>query len=135
MDKINHLQAIIAAYSTKAQVERSASQMTLGKLISALGQISAERITHGFGFLHSYRGYYADLAFDPEDSPIGNVGDLLALCKNAMGKVFTGYKGGDFLMGETTPLWISEYGATGLRLIDLDTSKEIIEPITAPDEE
>jgi hypothetical protein len=58
---------------------------------------------------HSYRGYYSDLAFEGGTSQI-EAHELLASCKSAMGKVFTGYKGGDFMMGELTPLWVASYG-------------------------
>jgi len=35
-----------------------------------------------------------------------------------MGKVYEGYKGGDYVMGANTPLWIGEYGsAGGIKLI------------------
>lgn len=30
--------------------------------------------------------------------------------KEAIGKTFTGYKGGDFLMGKNTPVWLAENG-------------------------
>ena len=38
------------------------------------------------------------------------VKDLLKILKLAIGKTMTGYKGGDFLIGKTTPLWVSAYG-------------------------
>ena len=33
--------------------------------------------------------------------------DLLEKLKECVGKTFVGYKGGDFLMGKTTPVWIA----------------------------
>lgn len=36
--------------------------------------------------------------------------DLLDVLKLAHGKFFTGYKGGDFTMGKTTPVWVANYG-------------------------
>lgn len=65
----------------------------------------------------SYRGYYSDLAldfttkYDADDfTDIDTVGELLKEAKACIGKTFTGYKGGDFTMDETTPLWVSDYG-------------------------
>lgn len=38
------------------------------------------------------------------------VKDLLRVLKVAIGKTMTGYKGGNFLIGKTTPIWVSTYG-------------------------
>ncbi len=46
---------------------------------------------------HSYRGYYSDLALE-RDAGTRPAAELLAECKAAMGQVFTGYKGGDYVM-------------------------------------
>lgn len=40
------------------------------------------------------------------------VADLLAVLKLAQGKYFVGYKGGDFTMGKTTPVWVANYGSS-----------------------
>jgi hypothetical protein len=36
--------------------------------------------------------------------------EWIEILKEAQGKTFTGYKGGDFLMGKNTPVWLAEYG-------------------------
>jgi len=36
-----------------------------------------------------------------------------------MGQVFNGYKGGDFVMGALTPVWIASYGRLGRKIIAL----------------
>lgn len=87
---------------------------------------------------NSWRGSYDELAisYDPEEtgsynsdeieeqfddmtfykqkeiklSNIPTVKEFLSLAKECMGKTFTGYKGGDFLMGKTTPIWVANYG-------------------------
>ncbi|MFW5962624.1 MAG: hypothetical protein ACOCQR_03310 [bacterium] len=41
------------------------------------------------------------------------VKDLLQMLKSIIGKTMTGYKGGDFLIGKSTPLWVSKYGESG----------------------
>lgn len=38
--------------------------------------------------------------------------DLLAVLKLANGKYFQGYRGGDFTMGKTTPIWVANYGTS-----------------------
>lgn len=65
----------------------------------------------GFNHPHSYRGYYTDLAFEPRENT--TVGEMLGCAKEALGKTYSGYKGGDFKMGEYTDVWLSEYGRCG----------------------
>ena len=110
------LQAMVNGMSAQWQRERSESQMTLGKLIADLEAMPADTEVRGLESAHSYRGYYCDLAFEPIKAKV-KVSSLLAECKAAMGKVFTGYKGGDYVMGESTPVWISHYGTTGQKLM------------------
>lgn len=83
--------------------------MELGKLIQRLEQADPDlAVRMGFGSPHSYRGYYDELAFEPE--PNVSVGDMLEAAKGALGKTFIGYKGGEFTMDEYTTVWISRYG-------------------------
>lgn len=67
-------------------------------------------VPHGFGEPMSYRGYYDELAFEPVEST--TFGEMLTHARNALGATFTGYKGGDYKMGEYTPCWIAEYGTS-----------------------
>jgi hypothetical protein len=90
--------------------------------------------------IDSWRGSYAELAIQTED--FGNYqgevekdyGDFqshkqikigyknptieqwLAVLKEVIGKTFTGYKGGDFLMGKNTPVWLAEYGNSSFNI-------------------
>ena len=44
------------------------------------------------------------------------VSDFLKILKFILGKYFIGYKGGDFTMGKTTPLWVANNGeSSGFR--------------------
>jgi hypothetical protein len=80
----------------------------------------------GLGRFTSYRGYYQDLAFIPTDEKV-TASTLLVQCQNAMGKVFEGYKGGDFVMGELTPLWLSDYGrASGIKIMSIGDDGKIV---------
>lgn len=109
--------------------ERSETQLTLGELIEFLKSQPSDLLIEGLGELDSYRGYYRDLAFEPVTTQ-RSAKDLLDECQSAMGKVFEGYKGGDYLMGENTPLWVANYGSCGTRLMSvinngsLETSDE-----------
>lgn len=128
----NMLQALVDGLNAQAQHDRAQQQMTLGGLIAALETLDPDRFVVGFGRPISYRGYYCDLAFTPSDEP-RTVADLLRVCReDCMGQVFVGYKGGDFVMGALTPLWIAGYGQSGSpRLMGLDTDADPIAPITA----
>lgn len=63
----------------------------------------------GFRNPHSYRGFYHDLAFEPAQNV--RVGDMLDDAQRALGTVYEGWKGGDFLMKEYTDCWLAEEGS------------------------
>jgi len=115
---MNEMQAMLDGMSAGWQRERAESQMTLGDIIKYLEAQPENKEIQGLGDLDSYRGYYADLAFEPTDN-YEQAGSLLEKCKSAMGQVFTGYKGGDFVMGALTPLWVASYGGCGDKLISI----------------
>lgn len=72
--------------------------MDLGKLIELLSAIDAEiKVKNGFGNPHSWRGSYDELSFEPvKDTTIG---EMLAAAESADGATYTGWKGGEYLMG------------------------------------
>lgn len=113
---MNALQLLVDGMNQAEQKKRSVSQLTLGGIIKALESLPSDTLIHGLGELDSYRGYYCDLAFEPI-SESRTVENILVECKNAMGQVFQGYKGGDFLMGATTPLWLAHYGLCGKKIM------------------
>lgn len=120
----NPLQAMLDGWSAQLQKERAGSQMTLGALIAALEAMPADDQVANLCSPHSYRGYYSDLAFE-RDVGMRSAGELLAECRAAMGKVFTGYKCGEFVMGALTPVWVAFYGCCGKKLITLSAGGEI----------
>lgn len=99
--------------------------MTLGELIDALKRKDAA-MAIAFDFVHfvpqgidSYRGYYDQLAlgYGHGDTIVASV---LQTCEDAVGKKFTGYKGGDYVMGRETPVWVANYGeAGGTAIVDV----------------
>jgi hypothetical protein len=110
---------MVDGMSARWMRERAETQMTLGKMISALEALPPDTAITGLGRAHSYRGYYSDLAFRPQDEPV-TAGDLLAQCRAAMGQVFEGYKGGDYVMGALTPVWVAHYGDCGQKLLAIN---------------
>lgn len=99
----------------------------------------------------SWRGSYCELAIQTEmigshntdevekeypeygmtiwkTAPIGKenptVGEWIEVLKQAIGKTFTGYKGGDFLMGKNTPVWLAEYGDASFVLDEKEINEE-----------
>lgn len=131
------IQAIFNAVSEAARDTRSDYQMTLGKLIAELSEQqpgASVALADGTGVepesLHSYRGYYSDLAISARPEPT-TCGELLEALRDALGKEFTGYKGGENLMGEDAPLWLSEYGVnSGLAIMELVPSADGLTLVT-----
>lgn len=105
--------------------------LRLGQIIHLLeGQPKNNGVQFDFcrfnpGHLTSYRGYYDQLALTyemKEKDP--TVSEILQMMKAAVGATFQGYKGGDFMMDEDTPVWVAEYGST---------SETVLTGITAED--
>src|ERR1044072_2340918 len=65
--------------------------------------------------IDSYRGDYSHLAlgFKAEHDESMTVAALLTLLKSSIGKVFHGYKGGEYKASEDTPVWVANYGESG----------------------
>ena len=121
---MDNLQALVDGLSAQWQRERADTQMTLGKLIAALEAMPEGTQVANLDDEHSYRGYYSDLAFKPLEGT-RPASELLADCKAAMGQVYEGYKGGDFVMGALTPVWVAFYGSCGQKLMAIHPGGEI----------
>lgn len=119
-----NLQTLIDGMSAQWQRERSQTQMTLGKLIDQLEKMSPETQVANLRNPDSYRGYYCDLYFEIGEGTRPAI-ELLADCKSAMVQVFTGYKGGDYVMCALTPLWIANYGCLGKKLMAIHIGGKI----------
>lgn len=95
-------------------------QLTLGDMIDSLAVIDqTAHLRFAFGLfevgeLASYRGYYDELALsfesDTRGKPVRTVGEVKVMLEAAVGKTFTGWKGGEFLMNRATPLWAARRG-------------------------
>ena len=109
---------MINGFNDDSQRQRAKTQMTLGGMIERLSQLDPDMQIDGLAEPHSYRGYYVDLAFETSDAM--PVSEMLSMANDCMGETFEGYKGGDFTMGRTTPVWIADYGCCGLRLMGIN---------------
>ena len=89
--------------------------LSFGELIARLEKENQDNpgkfLRFGFRNPHSYRGFYEGIAFEPANKI--SVEEMLASAKDALGKTFQGWKGGDYIMGEHTPVYIGEYGDCG----------------------
>ena len=118
---------------TKAQREKRfsrSSQLSLGQFIEEIEKAGLveengddKEICFDFGTavptcLDSWRGAYDELelgykltGYDSlEDSVQVKAKDILSELKSAIGKEFTGWKGGEYTMNENTPVWASNSG-------------------------
>lgn len=124
MGHMNMIQNLIDGMNAQMQKARAETQMTLGQLIAALEAMPPGTAVANLTGPHSYRGYYVDLAFELQDGT--RLKDHLLLeCRQAMGRVFQGYKGGDYVMGERTPIWVANYGTTGLKLLGIHAGGQL----------
>jgi hypothetical protein len=125
-----NIQAFFDGMSAQWQRERAQSQLTLGDLIKQLSEMPTGSTVDKLENPHSYRGYYEDLAFRAGKGTM-LASDLLEECRNCMGKIFEGYKGGEYMMGESTPVWVATYGYTGEKLMGVSPEGHLV---TGPDE-
>jgi len=116
---MNNLQALVDGLSAQWQKERAASQMTLGDLIAALEALPEDAEVDAIADATSYRGYYSDLSFE-RSAGKRKASELLGEAKSAMGEVFYGYKGGEYVMGKNTPIWVAPYGSCGQKIMGLN---------------
>ncbi len=114
-------QKLIDTMNETSRMERSNYHVTLGELIEFVDKLpllTIIKIDDGGSPSdpHSYRGYYSDLSFQALGEKI-NAEKFAKILKGANGNTFEGYKGGDYIMEENTPLWIASYGCTGKAIV------------------
>jgi len=132
------MQDLINKLTEGWKAERSLTQLTLGDAIQKLEDAPCVLIKFDTGSnplsADSYRGYYSDLAISEGESDVSTK-ELYITLSNAINRTFFGYKGGDFFMDKSTPLWMAEYGDCGRKVMDIivDNGKAII--LTEEDDE
>lgn len=117
--------------------ERVNSQLTLGEFISFLSGVDPDLPVicdtgQGVGEAMSYRGYYEDLSFSPSEK--STVQQVLSEASSSLGQTYHGYKGGDFLMTKSTPIWLAYYGGTGRKIISSELRNGVVFLTTGEDE-
>lgn len=110
-----YMKGIYAGFAAKGQ-------LNLGQLIALLEKFPEDhQVVYDFAglqptTLQSYRGYYEHLALGhTREMSYGSMSvvELLRRLKAAVGVTFEGYKGGSYVMGLETPLWVANSGETG----------------------
>jgi hypothetical protein len=113
------------AKSMRKATFETTPQWTLGQLIEELASIAADDdcwVSFAFGNFvptdcDSWRGSYDEIAIGYtvlercENRPM--LTDFLQHLRECVGKEFTGYKGGQYVMNESTPVWVANYGNSG----------------------
>jgi len=103
---------------------KTSPQLTLGEMILKLDALQASdtQVFLDFGEhlqptgIESWRGSYEELALEFALNSGMPADFFLDLLREAVGKTFEGYKGGDFLMGRSTPVWVANYGHSGVEV-------------------
>ena len=114
----DEIQAIFDSIADSDRVTRSQYHVTLRQMLSAIGQAEHALVSFqtedgrqwGAGDAISYRGYYSDLAIEPM-AELSSTGDLMMTLMAVQGNTLEGYKGGDYLMDDDTPVWLASYGS------------------------
>lgn len=79
--------------------------LCLTDLIERLGREPLDkRVRFGFSEPHSYRGEHEEVAFELRCHV--TVRAMLAAAYSAMGQTFEGWKGGEYTMEDSTPVWL-----------------------------
>jgi hypothetical protein len=125
MDELNDtdlsIQELLEAMGAKDRREtmQKSDQLVLGELTILMDNVDGEKpvvfddvdcVPTSVG---SWRGSYRELAirYDGGSEPM-TVDEFHAILDDADGKTFKGYKGGDFTMSSTTPVWVANRGTS-----------------------
>jgi len=136
-----NLQEMIDNKLTAERSERlkTSEQLMLGELIIKVANIKNKDLPVYFDEanivptgIDSWRGVYAELAIEyrnlGKDEKAMIVEEFERMLSDANGKTFQGYKGGDFLMGKNTPLWVANNGeCTGFKENDKYDNQAIVD--------
>lgn len=105
-------------------------QLTIGEFIERLERMPSENTVY-FDFdgleptgFASYRGFYDHLALGFREPSYQTdrvkAQNLLSMALAASKGIFTGWKGGEFIMHKDTPLWVANSGSdSGTKVIDV----------------
>ncbi len=114
------------------RIKRSQTQMTIKSLVDKLKTYKDDQLIQRIDDPHSYRGYYSDLSLEDKGGTM-QVHELIRCLVLCLNETFEGYKGGDFIMGEDTPLWIADYSTTGVKIVGIKEG-EVLTFVTETDD-
>lgn len=83
----------------------------------SLGSYNTDKIIHESQYGNSYEHKIIG-----KENP--NVKEWIDVCKEVIGKTFTGYKGGDFTMSKNTPVYLAEYGNSSFKIDDKEIDEK-----------
>ncbi len=116
----NNILTDLCKASRKAKFDAS-PQLSVGEFVLMLENLEDQKawifidlgsMTGNPTEFDSFRGYYDELALGV-NLDYGNyctVEDLLLKAKAVIGKEFSGWKGGEYIMNKNTPLWVDNPG-------------------------
>lgn len=110
-----------AVAADRAAKLAQSDRLTLGEIIDKCEAVGGDAdVVFDFEYavprgLDSWRGVYAELAlsFDFDRGEALNLPEFVAMLKEAVGKTYYGYKGGEFTMSRGTPVWVANYRNSG----------------------
>lgn len=85
-------------------------QLTLGMMIAVLEKMDPEIPTTLRIRWCSYRGNYSELGAEFELGSPRKLQELLMDLREVEGSTFSGWKGGEYTMFDTTPVWLAPSG-------------------------
>lgn len=101
-----------------ARIRESSHQMTLGAFIQRLSELPEGCEVLGCAGQHSYRGYYEQLAFAPDDLRRSR-SHMLNIANECMGATFDGWKGGKYTMTERSLINLAPRGCCGKPIVGI----------------
>ena len=112
--------------------------LTLGEVINALGTVHPDMTVPGMGpDILSYRGYYERPSVVAEPTSKGEwrtAGSLYEEYSMQLGDLRRGWKGGDYPVDASQPLYITEqWGRTGFPIIGFMPLGSVLRPILLDD--
>lgn len=108
-----------------------AMQMSLGELADTVrnapkGTVVVTDTGTGISTPHSYRGYYEEASIAPT-SGVTLSEDFAAELDAFIDTTAEGWKGGDFYMDSSTPVWVSfEGSASGIALMGIEMDGDVM---------
>lgn len=117
------LQTVVDAMAEQERQKTfdATDQLTLGELTLLVGQADDEKpvvfddAEYMPTSLGSWRGSYSELAIRYDETDLDaalTAGKMHMLLDGADGQQYRGYKGGDFTMSSTTPVWVANRGTS-----------------------